>query len=135
MKSAHAYAELSAAKRLQVGAVLVKDDRIIAVGYNGMPSGAAVETCETEEFDEIEGLQTITKQEVCHAEMNVIAFAAKNGISTKGATLVVTHSPCYECAKLLIQAGITDVVFETQYRDAKPLYFLEQYGVRVANLQ
>ena len=97
LKAAEAYAELSRAKRLKVGAVIVKEDRIISIGFNGTPVGQS-NVCEDNDGN--------TLPSVVHAESNAIMFAAKNGMSTKNCTLVVTHSPCFECAKMIVQCGI-----------------------------
>ena len=124
LKAAYAYAELSRAKRLKVGAVLLNDDRIISVGYNGMPSGMD-NTCEVGD---------VTRPEVVHAEMNAIAFAAKNGVATKGCTMVTTHSPCFECAKLLVQAGVEEIYYDVEYRLTDSLEFLRSNNVTVERI-
>ena len=135
MDIARRWAEESHAKRLKVGAVLVRDDRTLASGYNGTPSGRDNQ-CE-ERFDKLSMLDEIissewkTKPEVVHAEMNVIAFAAKNGLATDGATLVITHSPCFDCCKLLLQAGIKEVYYNTEYRDTNGLQLLIESDVIV----
>lgn len=137
MKAAHAYAELSHAKRLQVGAILIKEDRIISVGYNGMPSGG------TNECENIVGYVKDmahtplleTKPGLVHAEMNAIAFAAKNGVATNGCTMVVTHSPCFECSKLIVQSGITDIYYKEEYRLTESLDFLREYNVNVEKVK
>lgn len=129
LNAAEGYAKLSKANRLQVGAVLTKDDRIISVGYNGLPSGSS-NVCE----EVIDG-QLVTKPGVCHAELNVIAFAARHGIPTEGTELVITHSPCYECCKLLIQAGVTQVWYWNEYRDKSGLEFLTDNKVAVFNIR
>lgn len=132
LKAAYAYSELSYAVRLKVGAVLVKDDRIISVGYNGMPSGGS-NVCEIQsKVDPTAPLAT--KPQVVHAEQNVIAFAAKNGIATEGATLVITHSPCFECCKLLIQAGIKHIYYDQEYRDTDPIQFLRDYSITIERI-
>lgn len=129
MNAAKGYAKLSHAKRLKVGAVLVKDDRIISIGYNGTPSGAS-NICETRIKDPREPfIELITKPEVVHAEMNVIAFAAKHGVSTDGCSLVITDSPCFECCKLIIQSGIKEVYYEKEYRDKSGLKFLHDNNI------
>lgn len=141
LKAAKAYAELSHSKRLQVGAVLVKDDRIISVGYNGMPSGmdnnceniVLVPTNDPTTVNEVEK-RLVTKPEVVHAEMNVIAFAAKNGVPTEGCSMIVTHSPCFECSKLLMQAGVKKIYYETEYRLTDSLDFLRKGGIEVEKL-
>ena len=140
LNAAQGYAKLSHAKRLKVGAVLVKDDRIISIGYNGMPSGGSNE-CEYEKpkFDNktlsYPTTELATKPEVVHAEMNVIAFAAKNGVSTNGCSLVITDSPCFECAKLIIQSGIKEVYYEREYRLTDSLDFLKEYKVKVERIK
>lgn len=139
MDAAHAYAKLSYAKRLKVGAVLVKDDRIISVGYNGTPSGRDndceyVEIANAGKFGQVSTKTLVTKPELVHAEMNVIAFAAKNGMSTKDCTMVITHSPCFECSKLIVQAGITNVLYETEYRILDGIKFLQECNVKVRKL-
>lgn len=104
-------ARRSTCLRLSVGAVLAQEGRIVSTGYNGAPAG--LPHCEPE---------TCGPGDICvrtvHAEANAIAFAAKNGISTEGATLYTTHSPCMECAKLLINAGIRRILFWELYRDS-----------------
>lgn len=121
MDVAERFAELSTARRLKVGAIAVKDDRIISIGYNGMPSGWD-NNCEVETT--YSGLKT--KDEVLHAESNVIAKLAKSSESADGATLFVTHSPCMHCAKQIYQAGFTEVYYKNEYRDTAGLDFLEK---------
>lgn len=133
LKSAKAYAELSHAKRLQVGAVLVKDDRIVSIGYNGMPSGMDND-CEYVVINPRGNEVIHTKPEVVHAEMNAIAFAAKNGVATNGCSMVVTHSPCFECSKLLLQAGVKEILYEEEYRLTASLKFLQEGGVEVKKI-
>jgi dCMP deaminase len=130
MQTAQTFAELSSAQRLHVGAIVVKDDRIISIGYNGMPAGWS-NVCEdiTEEGD------LKTKSEVLHAETNAIAKLARSNESGLGADLFVTHSPCLECAKLIFQAGIKKVFFGKDYRDDSGIKFLVQSGVIVEKLQ
>lgn len=142
LKVAKAYAELSYAKRLKVGAVLVKDDRVISVGRNGTPSGRPNECetidevwkkYETENPDKYLSLMT-SKPEVVHAEMNAIAFAAKSGVSTNQCIMVMTHSPCYDCSKLIVQSGIKKVYYETEYRITDGIKFLQECGVDVKRI-
>lgn len=128
LNAAEGYAKLSKAKRLKVGAVLVRDDRIISLGYNGNPSGYS-NTCEEEVNGELR-----TRKSVCHAEVNVISFAARHGIATQDTTLITTDSPCYECAKVLIQAGVKSIYYAKAYRDVTPLTFLEDNGVLTAQI-
>ena len=112
MAVAETYASLSTAVRLKVGAIVVKDDRIISIGYNGMPSGWD-NNCEDEVVDSFAGFEGAihntrlrTKPEVLHAETNAIAKLAKSNESGLGATMFITHAPCLDCAKLIYQSGI-----------------------------
>ena len=134
MQTAKTFAELSHARRLKVGAIIVKDDRIVSIGYNGMPAGWD-NNCEHEmkwPNGEIRFLET--KEEVLHAETNAIAKLARSNESGEGASLFVTHSPCIQCAKLIYQSGINTVYYGTQYRDDKGLKFLEQSNINVFQL-
>ena len=130
MQTAHTFAELSSANRLQVGAIVVKDDRIISIGYNGMPAGWS-NVCE----DVLEDGTLKTKPEVLHAESNAIAKLARSNESGAGADMFVTHSPCLECAKLIYQSGIKQVIYLQNYRDDSGLKFLAQSGVTIEKLQ
>lgn len=127
MQAAKVYSKLSTAQRLQVGCVLVKDNRIISIGYNGMPSGWT-NVCETS--DEY-GMRPVTKPEVLHAETNAIAKVAQSNESAKDATLYTTCAPCLDCAKLIYQAGISRVVYGHRYRCDTGLTFLEECGIIV----
>ena len=116
MKVAETYAELSSARRLHVGAIIVKDDRIISIGYNGMPAGWD-NNCEDEikwPNGDIKFLKT--KPEVLHAETNAIAKLARSTESGNSATLFVTHAPCLDCAKLVYQSGINSVFYRNDYQ-------------------
>lgn len=124
LKTAQVYAELSYAQRLKVGAVLVSDNRIVSVGRNGTVSGA-------DNVCEVDG---VTKPEVVHAETNVIAFAAKSGVSTNNCVMVITDSPCYECSKLIIQSGIKEVYYKREYRDTSSLDFLRENNILVSKI-
>ena len=129
--------ELSHATRLKVGAVIVKDDTVISYGYNGMPAGWD-NNCEYEIYqdngdDEPEVILK-TKPEVLHAESNAIAKLAKSSNSGDCASLFVTHSPCIECAKLILQSGIGRVYYGENYRDDAGIKFLEQSKVKVTKL-
>ena len=119
-------AQLSYAKRLKVGAVLSQEGHIISNGRNGTVAGAD-NKCEDENGN--------TLPTVVHAEANSILFAARWGISTSGATLVTTDSPCYECAKLIIQSGIKEVYYGQLYRETEPLMFLEEYNIKVQKIE
>jgi len=129
MKTAHTFAELSSATRLQVGAIVVKNDRIISIGYNGMPAGWS-NVCE----DVLEDDTLKTKFEVLHAETNAIAKLARSNESGLDADIFVTHSPCLECAKLIYQTGIKKVYYGKEYRDENGIKFLTLSGVVVEKL-
>ena len=157
MKVAEVYAELSSARRLHVGAIIVKDDRIISIGYNGMPSGwdndcefkeymsgdaggwldpeEIYERWPFEEYDPtVESnrrFRLVTRDVVLHAETNAIAKLAKSTESGNGATLFVTHAPCLDCAKLVYQSGINSVYYRNSYRTDEGIDFLEKCGVEV----
>ena len=131
MDVAERFAQLSSATRLQVGAIVVKDDRIISIGYNGMPTGWD-NCCEDVVREDEVGFQvTKTKAEVLHAETNAIAKLAKSGESGLGATMFVTHAPCIDCAKLVYQSGIANVYYKNKYRSTQGLEFLNKSGVEV----
>jgi len=140
MAIAEQTAKLSTAKRLQVGSIIVKDDRIISIGYNGMPPGWTNE-CEYEvfEFETEYGVgsklvntgELKTKQEVIHAEANAIAKLAKSSEAGEGSTMFLTHSPCIDCAKQIFTAGIKKVYFGQAYRSDQGVVFLQQCGVEV----
>jgi len=161
MKVAETFAELSSARRLHVGAIIVKDDRIISIGYNGMPSGwdnncEDVEWCNAggwlspEEIVEgwpYEGAyldadgnemqnryRLKTKPEVLHAETNAIVKLARSNESGLGAHLFVTHAPCLDCAKLVYQSGISNVYYRNSYRIQDGLQFLDKAGVKVEKM-
>jgi dCMP deaminase len=133
MKTAETFAELSSAKRLHVGAIVVKDDRIISIGYNGMPSGWD-NNCEDIVYRIAEEPILKTKPEVLHAETNAIAKLAKSTESGNNAVLFVTHSPCLDCAKLVYQSGISSVFYRNSYRDSSGIDFLQRAGVEVTQV-
>lgn len=131
MDVAERFAQLSSAKRAQVGCIIVKDNRIISIGYNGMPSGWDNE-CEDYELpdwahhiDEIDMLDRETyvkyksKPEVLHAETNAIAKVARSAESCEGADIFCTHLPCIDCAKLIYQSGISKVYYRIEYQARK----------------
>jgi dCMP deaminase len=153
MDVAERFAELSSARRLHVGAIVVKDDRIISIGYNGMPSGWD-NNCEDTVFvlhEEVMGTdmnslgytqtekgnwtKLKSKPEVLHAETNAIAKLAKSTESGDGAVLFVTHSPCLDCAKLIFQSGICSVFYRDSYRSTDGVTFLERSGVTVTQVK
>jgi len=129
MDVAERFSQLSHAKRLQVGAIVVKDDRIISIGYNGMPSGWDNECEVIIEVNELE-VETRSKPEVLHAESNAIAKLASSHESGKNATLLCTHSPCIDCAKLIYQSGIDTVYYKHNYRSTDGIEFLNKSGVK-----
>jgi len=162
MKTAKIFAELSQARRLHVGAIVVKDDRIISIGYNGMPAGWDND-CEHKEYmsgsaggwlspEEIyeqwpfeeedidpdlgyaRRYALKTKPEVLHAESNAIAKLAKSNDSGNGADIFITHAPCIECAKLIYQSGINGVYYGENYRDDSGIKFLKKSGVNIEKL-
>jgi len=134
MDVAERFAELSSARRLHVGAIVVKDDRIISIGYNGMPAGWDND-CEDQIYEEDGFHITLkTKPEVLHAETNAIAKLAKSNESGLGATMFITHAPCLDCAKLIYQSGIGSVLYRNSYRDTSGVLFLEKSGVTVTQV-
>jgi dCMP deaminase len=131
MKAAKVYADLSYAKRKKVGAVIVRDDRILSIGYNGTPAGWD-NCCEELSSSPGTGTRLVTKPEVLHAETNAIAKLAASTESGKGAALFIYPcSPCMECAKLIYQSGINEVYFTEQYRNKDGVDFLKNAGVTV----
>jgi len=129
------YSKLSTARRLQVGAIVVKDDRIISIGYNGTPSGWD-NNCEDEiRYPDSDAVTLKTKPEVIHAEMNALMKLARSHESGDGATMFITHAPCAECAKHIIQSGIAAVYYGEAYRDTTGLDFLQRGGVEVQQLE
>jgi dCMP deaminase len=134
MKTAETFAELSHARRLHVGAIVVKDDRIISIGYNGMPAGWD-NNCEDEIIDDRWYVTLKTKPEVLHAETNAIAKLAKSTESGNGADIFITHAPCLDCAKLIYQSGIKRVFFGEAYRDDSGIKFLKASGIDVEQIK
>jgi dCMP deaminase len=160
MDTARRFAELSPAIRRKVGAIVVKDDRIISIGYNGMPVGWDNE-CEykeylnaakagfmndaeiqdkfpfeeyVEEYQAMRRYRLVTKDEVLHAESNAVSKLAKSNESGLGADLFVTTAPCIHCAKLIHQSGIQRVWYSDNYRDEAGINFLTKSGVQVEKL-
>jgi dCMP deaminase len=149
MKTAEVFAGLSSARRLHVGAIIVKDDRIISIGYNGMPSGWDNNCedkiyCDDGDWSEQQlpkdsnlpwkKYKLITKPEVLHAETNAIAKLAKSTESGDGASLFVTHAPCLDCAKLVFQSGISSVYYRNSYRSLDGIEFLDKAGVQITKV-
>ena len=139
MTTAETFAELSHARRLHVGAIVVKDDRIISIGYNGMPAGWD-NNCEDEighvlDVDEnVVEIRLKTKPEVLHAETNAIAKLAKSNESGMGAIMFITHAPCLDCAKLIYQSGINSVLYRNFYRSDDGVSFLRKAGVTIEKI-
>ena len=160
MDVAERFAKLSSARRLHVGAIVVKDDRIISIGYNGMPSGwdndcedkvwdkGAGGWLDPDEFDDKYpydgwheqagrnvryGLKS--KPEVLHAETNAIAKLAKSTESGVNATMFITHAPCLDCAKLIYQSGIDNVFYRDAYRSEDGIHFLKQSGIEITQVK
>ena len=131
-------AKRSSCDRLNVGCILVKDNRIISIGYNGTPHGWDNE-CEYTTFFEadrqLQKPELVTREEVLHAETNAIAKLARSNESGEGSTLITTHSPCIECAKLIYQSGVQQVIFAEKYRNVNGLSFLTSCGVDTKHFQ
>lgn len=153
MKAAEVYADLSTATRLKVGCVVVKNDTIIGIGYNGMPSGwdnkcedveyVLKEECQaTDEWMMQNGfsetahgwIRTKTKPEALHAETNAIAKIARSTNSSEDASLFVTHAPCLDCAKIIHQSGIKEVFYKNTYRSISGIDFLNKCGINVTQV-
>jgi len=131
MDIARRTSELSHARRLHVGAIVVKDDRIISIGYNGMPAGWD-NNCEDEiKWPNGDIKFLTTKPEVLHAETNAIAKLARSNESGLGSDMFITHSPCLDCAKLIFQSGIKRVFYSEKYRDDTGTQFLKKSGIEV----
>ncbi|HAW19971.1 MAG TPA: CMP deaminase [Flavobacteriales bacterium] len=126
LRLAKEWAKLSHCKRKQVGAIIVKDATIIADGYNGTPTGFE-NNCEDEEGN--------TKWYVLHAEANAILKVARSSNKVNGATLYLTNSPCKDCSKLVLQAGIKRLVYIDQYKDVSGLEFLKKAGLEIRQMQ
>jgi dCMP deaminase len=134
IKMAQTWAGLSHAIRKKVGALIVKNNTIIADGYNGTPSGFENE-CEIAINHEDGSFKEYqTKWYVLHAESNALAKVAKSTQSCEGATLYITYSPCTECSKLILQSGIKKVVYLEEYRDVAGLDFLRRAGVEIKKI-
>jgi dCMP deaminase len=136
MGVAHEFARLGTCDRLQVGAVIHRDSRVISTGYNGVPSGLphCDHAAEVTSLI-IDGVQQIGEERGCqlavHAEANAIAWAARHGLPVKHCAMTVTHMPCVDCAKLIINAGICAVTFEHPYRKLDGVKLLERAHIRV----
>ncbi|MBP8822666.1 MAG: dCMP deaminase family protein [Flavobacteriales bacterium] len=126
MKMALEWAKLSHCTRKKVGALLVKDGMIISDGYNGTPTGFP---------NDCEDAQGVTLWYVLHAEANAIMKVARSTNNARGATLYLTHSPCKDCSKLILQAGIKRLVYLDAYKDSSGLELLDNGGLRIAQIQ
>jgi dCMP deaminase len=146
MKAAEGYAELSSARRLKVGSIIAKDNRIISIGYNGTPAGWD-NNCENEIREEhqyvideggpwhtMETMRLETKPEVIHAEMNAIGKLAQSNESGLNATMYITHAPCFDCAKLIHIAGINKVFYRNSYRNTDGIEFLNKCNIEVEKI-
>lgn len=125
------FAELSHAQRLKVGAIVVKDNRVISIGYNGTPAGWDNICEEIVELHEDGGKITKTKDEVIHAEANAISKLARDGEAGLGSSMFLTHAPCIQCAKMIYGAGINTVYYRNSYRDDNGINFLKKCNVEV----
>jgi dCMP deaminase len=155
MKTAYNYAECSTAIRLKVGAIIVKNDQLISIGYNGTPKGwdnncedivympiSELSENSSEELSqkwpnvdsENRRYKLVTKPEVLHAERNALDKLARTTGGGQGSTMVVTHNPCLECAKSIHSAGITRVYYSEVYRSDEGIKFLEKCGVEVTKI-
>lgn len=133
MKTAEIFAECSTAKRAKVGAIIVKDDRIISIGYNGMPSGWD-NNCENE-IGIHKGEPVLkTKPQVLHAEMNAISKVARSSESSQDAVMFITHAPCHDCAKMIYQSGISSVYYRNTYRETDGIEFLKQCNIPIEQI-
>ena len=159
MQTAKIFADLSTAVRLKVGAIVVKDNRIISIGYNGTPAGWD-NNCEDKIWDPGSGgwlspeeifeqypyeeynadaervvrYALKTKPEVIHAEMNAISKLARDGESGHGAYMFITHAPCLQCAKSIYGAGISEVFYDVEYRTSEGLDFLQKTGIKTTKV-
>lgn len=146
MEVAESYAQLSYARRLKVGAIVTKDDRVISIGYNGTPAGWN-NNCEDEIVEKstyiidaggpeypMETTSLKTKPEVLHAEANAIGKLARSSESGLDATMYITHAPCFDCAKMIHVAGINKVFYRNQYRNTDGIDFLQKCNIEVEKI-
>jgi dCMP deaminase len=126
LEVAKVFANVSYAKRLKVGAVIVKDNRILSTGFNGTPAGWD-NSCEDENDK--------TKSEVIHAEENSILKLARDGESGKDATMILTHSPCINCSRMIYSTGIKEVYYKDEYRSNDGIEFLNKCGIKVTKIE
>ena len=134
MDVAERFSQLSYAEKLKVGAIIVKDNRIISIGYNGMPSGWDNVCEDTIHHHELGTCTMVSKPQVLHAESNAIAKVAKSNESCDNAAIFCTHEPCLHCAKIILQSGISAVYYRNQYTSTNygsGLEFLKQSNIYV----
>ena len=133
MQCAKTFAELSHCERAKVGCIIVKDNRIISIGYNGMPSGWDNCCEDTIHHHELGTTTVMSKSEVLHAETNAIAKVAQSAESASGASLFCTHMPCIDCAKLIHQSGISEVYYDIDYlaRKGSGKEFMIKSGIKL----
>jgi len=129
MATAFLWSNMSFCKKLKVGCVISKNNRIISVGYNGTLNFQNNTCC-----DEIDG-KLVTKKEVQHAERNAMDICAKEGIPLKGCTMYITHAPCIECAKSIYSSGITSVIYKNKYKITEGIDLLQSVGVEVVQYE
>lgn len=146
LEVAEVYARLSKARRLQVGAIIVKDNRVISIGYNGTPAGwdnnceeeiSVTENCILDNGGPVYPITTVslkTKPEVIHAEANAIAKLARSNENGFAADMYTTHAPCFECSKLIHIAGIKKVFYRHQYRNTDGLEFLHKCNIETEKI-
>jgi len=134
LKVAEVYSQLSYARRLKVGAIIVKDNRVISIGYNGTPSGWDNDCEIVLKRYENGKEELVTKPEVIHAEANAIAKLARSQESGEDSDMFITHAPCLECAKLIYTAGIKKVYYKHIYRSDDGINFLHQCGIGTERL-
>ncbi len=127
MDIAKRFSECSTAKRLKVGAICVKDNKIISIGINGTPNGWPNEICEDE--------NNVTYPYIIHAEGNMLAKLCRSTENSEGSDVYITHSPCLECSKLLYQSGIKKVYYSEEYRKREGIEFLKKVGIEVEKIE
>lgn len=140
MDLAFRIAEMSYAKRLNVGCVIVKDNNIISFGWNGMPAGwdnnCEIETSEVVNIGsrEVTPSQTVTRPEVLHAEENALMKLCRSTNSSQDSMMYITHAPCIKCARLIHQAGIKSIFYSEEYRNQDGLVFLDKCGIEIEQI-
>lgn len=134
MDMADRVSQMSYAVRKKVGSVLVKNGNVISFGWNGMPAGWD-NNCEFEYINpQTNVTELVTRPEVLHSEMNTILKIAKGPNSAEGATLYTTLAPCIDCAKAIYQSGVSEVIYDSEYKDDSGVMFLKKCGVKISRL-